>query len=136
METAEEIKARKMRELMEKHGGIKVEKAIEIEANDANFEKEVMERSKSVPVVVDFYADWCMPCKLISPVLEKLAREFDGRFVLAKLNTQFNPVISNAAGITSIPAVAFVKDGKVASGFIGLRPEEQIREWLNTNLGK
>jgi len=105
-----------------------------INVNDGNFEKEVMEKSKKIPVMVDFYADWCMPCKMISPILEKLAEEFDGKFILAKLNTEMGPVTSSAAGISSIPAIALFKGGKIVDGFIGLKPEEFIRNWIEVNI--
>jgi len=107
-----------------------------IEVNDGNFEKEVMEKSKKIPVIVDFYAGWCMPCTMIAPVLEKLAKEFDGRILLAKLNTETNPATGTAAGISSIPAIALVKDGKIVDGFIGLKPEEFIRNWIEVNISE
>jgi len=107
-----------------------------IDVNDGNFEKEVMEKSKKTPVIVDFYAKWCMPCTMISPILEKLAKEFDGKIILAKLNTDNSPATSRSAGISSIPAIALVKGGKIVDGFVGLKPEEFIRNWIKENIAE
>ena len=107
-----------------------------IEVNDGNFGEQVMARSSETPVLVDFHAGWCAPCQMIAPVLEKIANDYAGRIVLAKLNTEENPRTSNAAGVSSIPANALVKGGRIVDGFVGYRPEGQIREWLDKNLAK
>ena len=107
---------------------------MEIDASDANFEKEVVEKSREIPVVVDFWASWCMPCNVLKPVLEKLAAEYEGKFLLAKLNVDENPVTSSKFGASSIPDVRMFKDGKVVDGFVGALPEETVKKWLDKNL--
>ena len=107
-----------------------------IEVNDSNFEKDVIEQSNDVPVVVDFWATWCMPCLMLGPTLEKLAEENNGRFVLAKLNVDSSPSVSQKYRIMSIPAVKMFKNGEVSDEFIGALPEPQVRNWIETNVGK
>ncbi|MGD8328454.1 MAG: thioredoxin [Acidobacteriota bacterium] len=97
----------------------------------SDFQAEVIDRSHQVPVVVDFWAEWCGPCKMLGPVLEKLAGEANGRWQLAKLDTEGHPRIAAAFAIRSIPAVKLFVDGEVVSEFVGALPEETIRQWLN-----
>lgn len=95
-----------------------------------NFEKDVLERSYSMPVLVDFWAEWCGPCRVLGPVLEKLAEESNGSWALVKLNTDKHPELSARYGIRSIPNVKLFVDGKVVNGFIGALPENMVRGWL------
>lgn len=111
---------------------IKIE--IEIEVNDENFEKQVIEKSKEIPIVVDFWAEWCMPCNMLGPILEKLAKEYDGKFVLAKADVDNTGTIAQKYRIMSIPAVKIFKNGKIVDEFVGALPEEQIKEWIDKNL--
>ena len=105
-----------------------------VEVNDSNFEEEVIKRSSEIPVVVDFYALWCMPCKIISPILEKLAEKYAEKFVLVKLNVDTSPAVSARYGIMSIPTVKMFKNGEVADEFIGAIPEPMVEQWLEKNL--
>ncbi|HEV2450891.1 MAG TPA: tetratricopeptide repeat protein [Streptosporangiaceae bacterium] len=100
------------------------------EVTEETFTTEVVERSRSVPVIVDLWAEWCQPCKQLSPVLEKLAAEAGGRWVLAKVDVDANPQLSAALRVQSIPMVIAVIAGQMVDGFLGALPEAQVREWL------
>ena len=101
-----------------------------IDVTDETFNTEVVARSRTVPVVLDLWAEWCGPCKQLSPVLEKLATEANGAFVLAKVDVDANPQLSAALQVQSIPMVVAVVAGQVADGFLGAMPEAQVRQWL------
>jgi putative thioredoxin len=99
------------------------------DVTDQTFEQDVMERSKTVAVVVDLWAEWCGPCKTLGPILEKVIDETDG-VELAKVDVDSNPSISRAFQVQSIPAVYALKDGKVVDGFVGAQPEAAVREFV------
>lgn len=99
-----------------------------------DFNKEVIERSYQAPVLVDFWAEWCAPCRILGPVLEGLAEQANGQWVLAKLNTELHRETSMQYGIQSIPNVKLFVDGDAVNEFVGALPEEMIRQWLKEAL--
>jgi putative thioredoxin len=94
------------------------------------FEKEVLDASKTVPVVVDFWAPWCGPCRSLTPIIEKVVGEFKGRVKLVKVNSDDNPELSQAFRVQSIPNVIAFKDGRAVSQFVGAQPESQVRTFI------
>lgn len=96
----------------------------------ASFEQDVILKSKEVPVLVDFWAEWCGPCKALGPILEKLAAEFNGGFLLAKVDVDKEQQLAGYFQVKSIPTVMLLKDGQIVDGFPGALPENQLREFL------
>lgn len=92
---------------------------------DDNFEMEVIEASRTAPVLVDFYADWCFPCRMLDPIMEELATELKGRAVIGKIDTDKN-LIARRFGITKIPAIFVIKDGEIKGSFFGVVPKETL----------
>ncbi len=101
-----------------------------IDVTDATFASAVIERSKSVPVVVDLWAEWCGPCKTLGPILEKVVGETNGAVELAKVDVDANPQVSQAFGVQSIPAVFALREGKIVDSFVGALPESAVREFV------
>jgi putative thioredoxin len=105
-----------------------------IDVTEATFQTEVLERSLTTPVVIDFWAEWCGPCKQLSPVLEKLAVEGDGSWVLAKVDVDANPRLAQMFRVQGIPMVYAVVGGQPVDAFTGVVPESQLRQWIGAIL--
>src|SRR5688572_14220070 len=101
-----------------------------IDVTDSSFQTDVLDRSSATPVVVDLWAPWCGPCRTLGPILETVIGETDGQVVLAKVNVDENPQISQAFKVQGIPAVYALADGKVVDGFVGAQPEAAVREFV------
>ena len=97
-----------------------------IHVTDAAFEKTVLQ--SSIPVIVDFWAPWCGPCKMVAPILDKLAKEYEGQILVAKINTDENPEWMMKYGIQGIPTMLFVSDGKIVHRQVGALPERMLRD--------
>jgi putative thioredoxin len=105
-----------------------------IDVTDATFQDEVLQRSLTTPVIIDFWAEWCQPCKQLSPVLERLAAEAGGAWVLAKVDIDANPRLAQSFRIQSIPLVYAIVGGQPVDAFNGVIPEAQLRQWLDAVL--
>ena len=103
-----------------------------VEINDANFEELVLK--SSVPVLVDFWAEWCGPCRMVGPVVDELHKEYEGKALVGKVNIDFNPKIATDYGIMSIPALLFFKDGKLVDKQVGAVPKHILAGKLDAQL--
>lgn len=104
------------------------------DANDENFERDVVDRSTERPVIVDLWAAWCGPCRVLGPILERIVAEQGGRVLLAKVDVDANPATAQAFRVQSIPAVYVLRDGKVLDGFVGSQPEHVVRQFVEAVL--
>jgi len=104
----------------------------EINLTSTNFAKEVLEAA--VPVLVDFWAPWCGPCKMLTPVIDELAKEYEGKAKICKLNTDENMALASQFQITSIPCVMVFKNGKAVSKIVGFKPKSEIKKAIDANL--
>lgn len=100
----------------------------------AQFQQQVIEASKQQPVLVDFWADWCQPCKILIPLLTKLAEEYQGAFILAKVNADQHQDLVAAAGVRNLPTVKLIKNGEIVDEFMGAKPESEIRQFLDAHI--
>ena len=103
-----------------------------MDVTESNFQTEVIERSRTVPVVVDFWAEWCGPCRQLGPVLEQAVAARSGQVELAKLDTDANPMLSQQFRIQGIPAVKAFKDGQVVAEFVGAQPRDMVERFLDS----
>lgn len=102
-----------------------------VAVNDANFDAEV--RQSDVPVVVDFWAEWCGPCKMIAPALEEIASEMAGKVTIAKVNIDENPELAAQFGVRSIPTLLMFKDGELAANLVGAAPKSKLSDWIRNS---
>lgn len=110
------------------------EPALVFDATETNFEADVMQASLTTPVLVDFWAAWCEPCKTLGPILEKVVGSYNGAVKLAKIDTDAQMQLAAAFGIRSLPTVVLVKDGQMVDGFMGAVPESAVREFLQRHV--
>ena len=105
-----------------------------VDIDESNAQTLLIEESLNRPVVVDFWADWCGPCKQLMPILEKLAAEYQGAFLLAKVNADEQQMLAQQLGVRSLPTVMVIKDGQPVDGFSGAQPESAVREMLDKHV--
>jgi thioredoxin 1 len=103
-----------------------------LQLSDAEFESKVLQ--SELPVLIDFWAPWCGPCRMLSPIVEDLAKEYDGRVVFAKMNTDENGATATQLGIMSIPSLLLFKDGELVDRSVGVRPKQALQEWIDKAL--
>ncbi len=132
MTEEERIKMEKMKKLMKKMDGGEMQSVIDV--NDGDFQERVIQQSSDVPVIVDFWSQRCPPCLVLGPVLEKLANEYEGKFILAKANVDSARSTAINYGVMSIPSVKLFRNGKIVDEFVGAIPEPMVRSWIDKNI--
>ena len=105
-----------------------------VDIDESNAQTLLIEESQKRPVIVDFWADWCAPCKQLMPILEKLAAEYQGAFLLAKVNADEQQMLAQQLGVRSLPTVMVIKDGQPVDGFSGAQPESAVRDMLDKHV--
>jgi putative thioredoxin len=128
---ARQTAAQRKQQAAQSGGSAAVSSGTAIEVTEETFNADVVERSRTTPVIMDLWAEWCEPCKQLSPVLEKLAAEAAGQWILAKVDVDANPQLSAALQVQSIPMVVAVLGGQLVDGFLGAMPEAQVRQWIS-----
>ena len=128
---ARQTAAQRRQQAAESGGTAAASNGTVIEVSEETFNTDVVERSRTVPIIMDLWAEWCGPCKQLSPVLEKLAAEAAGQWILAKVDVDANPQLSAALQVQSIPMVVAVLGGQLVDGFLGAMPEAQVRQWIS-----
>ncbi|WP_456329898.1 thioredoxin [Archaeoglobus sp.] len=134
MDELELIRQKKIREMMQKMSGEEKPKKVvssPVNLNSSNFDETLKSNEN---VVVDFWAEWCMPCRMIAPVVEELAKEYAGKVVFGKLNTDENPTIAARYGISAIPTMIFFKKGKPVDQIVGALPKSELKRWVERNI--
>ncbi len=134
MDELEKIRQKKLKELMEKLSSEKPKEDIissPIRGTSTNFDDVL---SKHEFVVVDFWAEWCMPCRMITPIIEELAKEYAGKVVFVKVNTDESPTIAARYSISAIPTLIFFRRGKPVDQIIGALPKDGIKRWIEKNI--
>jgi len=132
MDELEEIRRRKLKELM-KMAETKASPSEPVKLDSKNFEEFT---KKNENAVVDFWAEWCMPCRYIAPIIEELAKEYAGKVAFGKLNVDENQSIAVRFGISAIPTLIFFKNGKAMDQIVGAMPKKEIKRWIEANLQK
>jgi thioredoxin 1 len=134
MDELDRIRAEKKKKMMEKikiidiEGGNTMENGKPVDLSDSNFNEMV---NKNSIVIVDFWADWCGPCRMLAPIIEELAKEYCGKATVAKLNVDFNPTTAQQFRVMGIPTMLFFKDGKLVDKIVGVAPKPEIESKIN-----
>lgn len=103
-----------------------------MDVTDSSFEEEVLK--SDIPVLIDFWAEWCGPCKMLTPIIEELSKSMEGKVKILKMNIDDNPDTPSTLGIRSIPTMMLFKDGKQLASKVGALPKSSIEEWINSNI--